>query len=76
MRIESEEERDLVRQLLRAHEYWYLKGLAADLVILNAKETSYVQDLQQSLESMVETIQSGIGQERDAKQGECIRAQS
>ncbi len=69
VRIEVEEERDLVRQLLRAHEYWYLKGVAADLVILNAKETSYQQDLQHSLESMVEAIQSGIGQERDAKQG-------
>ncbi|MGD8727293.1 MAG: glucoamylase family protein, partial [Gemmatimonadales bacterium] len=49
VRIDVEEQRDVVRQLLRAHEYWSLKGIAADLVILNAKETSYVQDLQQSL---------------------------
>ena len=34
--IERDEERDVVRQLLRAQEYWRMKGIAADLVILNA----------------------------------------
>jgi cyclic beta-1,2-glucan synthetase len=70
VQIEVDEERDVVRQLLRAHEYWHLKGIAADLVILNAKETSYVQDLQQSLESMVEAIQSAIGREKSPGHGE------
>ena len=37
---------ELVRQLLRAHEYWRLKQLAVDLVILNERAASYVQDLQ------------------------------
>ncbi len=70
VRIEVDEEREVVRQLLRAHEYWHLKGIAADLVILNAKETSYVQDLQQSLESMVEAIQSAIGREKSPGHGD------
>ena len=35
VRIDEAEDLDLVRQLLRAHEYWRLKGLAVDLVILN-----------------------------------------
>ncbi len=70
VRIEVDEQRDVVRQLLRAHEYWHLKGVAADLVILNAKETSYVQDLQQSLEAMVEAIQSAIGREKQAQHGD------
>ncbi len=69
VRIEREEERAVVRQLLRAHEYWYLKGLAADLVILNAKATSYVQDLQESLDTMVQGIRSAVGQERLAEEG-------
>jgi cyclic beta-1,2-glucan synthetase len=69
VRIEREEERDVVRQLVRAHEYWYLKGIPADLVILNAKATSYVQDLQESLEAMVQSIQSAVGQERRTEDG-------
>ncbi len=69
VRIEVEEERDVVRQLLRAQEYWHLKGVAADLVILNAKEISYIQDLQHSLEAMVEAIQSAIGREKHTTHG-------
>ncbi len=69
VRIEREEERDIVRQLVRAHEYWYLKGIPADLVILNAKATSYVQDLQASLEAMVQSIQTAVGQERRTEDG-------
>jgi cyclic beta-1,2-glucan synthetase len=53
VRIERDEERDIVRQLLRAHEYWRMKGIAADLVILNASGASYAQALQESLEGMV-----------------------
>ena len=42
-----------MRQLLRAHEYWRMKRLAVDLVILNERATSYVQDLQGTLETLV-----------------------
>ncbi|UCG86170.1 MAG: glycosyl transferase [Gemmatimonadota bacterium] len=70
VQIEVDEQREVVRQLLRAHEYWNLKGVFADLVILNAKETSYVQDLQQSLEAMVEAIQSAVGNEESVGRGE------
>ena len=31
-----------MRQLLRAHEYWRMKGLAVDLVIVNEQAASYV----------------------------------
>jgi len=58
VRIELDEERDLVRQMLRAREYWLLKGIAADLVILNASGASYVQDFQESLEAMVRASQA------------------
>ncbi|HEM46794.1 MAG TPA: phosphorylase, partial [Alphaproteobacteria bacterium] len=53
VRIERDEERDIVRQLLRAHEYWRMKGIAADLVILNSSGASYAHALQESLEGMV-----------------------
>ncbi|MDP3838559.1 MAG: phosphorylase, partial [Methylococcales bacterium] len=45
--------RIFVEQLLRAHEYWRMKGFAVDLIILNEKELSYTQDLQSLLESIV-----------------------
>ena len=50
--------RSIVRQLLRAHEYWRMKQLAVDLVILNEQAPSYAQDLQASLEAQVRTSQS------------------
>jgi len=55
VRIDDINDRGIVRQLLRAHEYWRLKLLAVDLVILNEKESSYIQELQRSLEEMVNT---------------------
>ena len=52
LRIPTVEEIDIVRQLLRAHEYWRGKCLAVDLVILNERSVSYAQDLQHLLESL------------------------
>ena len=46
VRIDEPEDLGIVRQLLRAHEYWRLKRLAVDLVILNERAPSYLQDLQ------------------------------
>ncbi|HET9299222.1 MAG TPA: glucoamylase family protein, partial [Candidatus Polarisedimenticolaceae bacterium] len=60
VRIDEPEEKEIVRQLLRAHEYWSLKGLAVDLVILNERGSSYVQDLQAALESLVRVSQAGL----------------
>jgi cyclic beta-1,2-glucan synthetase len=60
VRIDEPEDTGIVRQLLRAHEYWRLKGLAVDLVILNEKATSYAQDLQGALETLVRTSQSAV----------------
>jgi cyclic beta-1,2-glucan synthetase len=58
LRISEPEDRALVEQLLRAHEYWRIKGLAADVVILNEKEHSYAGDLQALLEGMVREKQA------------------
>ena len=64
VRIDEPEDRGIVRQLLRAHEYWRLKGLAVDLVILNERAHSYTEELQASLEAMVRTSQSATRHER------------
>jgi len=58
VRIEEDDELDLVRQVLRAHEYWRLKQLAVDLVILNDRSPSYAQDLQGEIGAIVRMNQS------------------
>ena len=69
VRIDEPEDRSIVRQLLRAHEYWRMKGLAVDLVILNEKAHSYVEDLQTSLEALVRTSHSASRQEGAGARG-------
>ena len=60
VRIDDAEDRDIVRQLLRAHEYWRMKQLAVDLVIMNEQATSYAHELQTALETQVRTSQSRL----------------
>ena len=60
VRIDEAEDLDIVRQLLRAHEYWRLKLLDVDLVILNEHGATYAQDLHDSLEALVRTSQSTL----------------
>jgi cyclic beta-1,2-glucan synthetase len=69
VRIERNEELGVVRQLVRAHEYWQLKGIAADLVILNATGASYAQGLQDSLEGMVRASQEAGEEKRGERKG-------
>ncbi len=47
-----------VRQILNAHEYWRARQLSVDLVVLNERSSSYVQDLQIGIEAAVRTAQS------------------
>ena len=48
---------DLVRQLIQAHSYWRMKGLAAELVIVNEDISVYRQSLQDEITGL---ISSGI----------------
>ena len=61
LRIDHLEDIGIARQLLQAHEYWRLKQLSVDLVILNERGASYVQDLQNALETLVRMSQSRPG---------------
>jgi cyclic beta-1,2-glucan synthetase len=53
LRVEEQDDLAIARQLLQAHEYWGTKRLSVDLVILNERAASYIQDLQVALESLV-----------------------
>jgi cyclic beta-1,2-glucan synthetase len=57
-RIDDIGDLQIVRDLLRAHEYWRMKQLPVDLVILNEHPASYAQDLQAALEAEVRTTQA------------------
>jgi cyclic beta-1,2-glucan synthetase len=58
LRIDAIEDIAIARQLLQAHEYWQMKGLATDLVLLNDRAASYVQDLQNALETLARMSRS------------------
>ncbi len=66
VQIDDLDEIGLVRQLLRAHEYWRMKQLAVDLVIINERGVSYIQDLQHALDALVRAAQ---GPEVERRQG-------
>ncbi|WP_341916386.1 glucoamylase family protein [Ferrovibrio terrae] len=58
LRIDDIEDIAQVRQLLRAQEYWRMKRLSVDLVIVNERASSYTQDLQVAIETAVRSSQS------------------
>ena len=63
VRIDEIDDLGIVRQLLQAHEYFRIKRLTVDLVILNERAPSYVQDLQGALEALVRSSQSRLHHE-------------
>lgn len=44
---------ELVRQLVQAHAYWRLKGLAVDLVIWNEEQAGYRMKLQEQISGLI-----------------------
>ncbi|MEA3106582.1 MAG: cyclic beta,2-glucan synthetase [Gammaproteobacteria bacterium] len=69
IRIDDENDLEIVKQLLRAHEYWRLKRLAVDLVILNDRPPSYASDLQQAIDSAIRTSLSRGQHEEESRRG-------
>ncbi|KAF0146055.1 MAG: putative glycosyltransferase 36 [Nitrospirae bacterium] len=53
LQIEDPANIDLVRQLVQAHAYWRLKGLAVDLVIWNEDRAGYRQLLQDRIMGLI-----------------------
>ncbi|WP_171051220.1 glucoamylase family protein [Halomonas sp. ATBC28] len=72
LRIDSIDDIGQVRQLLRAHEYWRMKRLGVDVVIINERSSSYIQDLQQAIETAVLSSQTQPRLKKDFAQGAVI----
>jgi cellobiose phosphorylase len=55
VRVVAESDVPLVRQVLRAQEYWRLKGLDAEVAILNEHPASYLDEMHEQLEGLLES---------------------
>ena len=53
LRIEKQTNMFLVKQLVQAHAYWRLKGLAVDLVIWNEEHSGYRQVFQNDIQALI-----------------------
>ncbi len=61
LQIEDVENINLVRQLVQAHSYWRLKGLAVDLVIWNEDRAGYRQLLQEQILALITAgVEAGL----------------
>jgi len=58
VRIDTEEDVPLVRELLRAHAYWRDRQLRIDLVILNERDVGYAQELNDQLHRVIRQMDS------------------
>ncbi|MHB8094179.1 MAG: GH36-type glycosyl hydrolase domain-containing protein [Candidatus Aminicenantales bacterium] len=54
VRVVEEDDLPLVRQVLQAQEYWRLKGLSADVVILNEHPVSYLDEMHGLLAALLD----------------------
>lgn len=57
--VQSEEDMDLVRGMIKMHYYWKSKGLKVDLLIYNQEESSYEQPLQRNIMSAISLSKEG-----------------
>jgi cyclic beta-1,2-glucan glucanotransferase len=54
VRVVADDDVALVRQVLQAQEYWRLKGLSADVVILNEHPVGYRDEMQAQLTALLD----------------------
>ncbi len=55
VRVVEEDDLPLVRQALQAQEYWRLKGLKADVVVLNEHPASYRDEMHEALTTLLQS---------------------
>jgi cyclic beta-1,2-glucan synthetase len=58
LQIDDAEDMAVLHQAISAHEYWQMRQQAVDLVVLNDRMSSYVQDLQIAIEGAVRSARS------------------
>src|SRR6185503_9391996 len=54
VRVAVDDDVGLVRQVLQAQEYWRLKGLVADVVIVNEDPSSYQDEMHAQLTALLD----------------------
>jgi len=54
VRVVEDDDLSLVRQVLQAQEYWRLKGLVADVVILNEQPVGYLDEVHAQLTELLD----------------------
>ena len=54
VRVTGDADTALVREVLQAQEYWRLKGLSADVVILNEDPSSYLDEIHAQLTALLD----------------------
>jgi cyclic beta-1,2-glucan synthetase len=59
VRLKSQENIELVRQLVQAHAYWRSKGLVVDLVIWNEDHAGYRQVVQEQIMGLISSVTGG-----------------
>ena len=59
LKIESQENMQLVKQMIQAHAYWRVKGLVVDLVIWNETHDGYRQSFQNDIQSLIPSEVNG-----------------
>ncbi|URZ17704.1 GH36-type glycosyl hydrolase domain-containing protein [Clostridium felsineum] len=57
----------IVRQMVRAHEYFEMKGLNVDLIIINLMENSYTQDFQDLINGTISKAMIRLKKDRIGK---------
>jgi cellobiose phosphorylase len=69
LRIADPTHIDLVRQLVQAHAYWRLKGVAVDLVIWNEDQAGYRQPLHDEIMAL---ISAGVEADTNDRRGSIL----
>jgi cyclic beta-1,2-glucan synthetase len=64
--VKNEKDVDMVRQMINAHQYWSIKGLKVDLVIINLEGAAYTQPIQDAIRDL---ITSSHGREKQNQRG-------
>ncbi|MFC0810923.1 GH36-type glycosyl hydrolase domain-containing protein [Paracoccus panacisoli] len=61
LRTDDEADLPMIREALRMHEFLRHRGVAHDVVILNERASSYVQDLQHAIQQLVDAAWQAAG---------------
>ena len=62
LRIDNEADLPIIRNAMRMHTFLQSRGVLHDLVILNERPTSYAQDLQHGIQTLVDAAVHAAGQ--------------